>query len=94
MKTNSRQPKRPVEAKTSRTAKRKGDYVQRMVRRQDVINAINSAPELPEKLTSEQVTAMMRCCMEGAAAVDYMLRIAEKKMKIEIRTRVEALYAS
>lgn len=33
MKTNSRQPKRPAEAKTSRTAKRKGDYVQRLVRR-------------------------------------------------------------
>jgi hypothetical protein len=33
MKTNSRKSKRPAEAKTSRTAKRKGDYVQRFVRR-------------------------------------------------------------
>jgi len=33
MKTNSRKPKRPAEAKTTRTAKRKGDYVQRRVRR-------------------------------------------------------------
>ncbi len=33
MKTNSHKPKRPAEAKTSRTAKRKGDYVQRLVRR-------------------------------------------------------------
>jgi hypothetical protein len=32
MKINSRNPKRPAEAKTSRTAKRKGDYVQRRVR--------------------------------------------------------------
>jgi hypothetical protein len=32
MKTNSRQPKRSTEAKTSRTAQRKGDYVQRRVR--------------------------------------------------------------
>ncbi len=31
MKTNSRKSKRPTEAKTSRTAKRKGDYVQRLV---------------------------------------------------------------
>lgn len=31
MKTNSRKPKRPAEAKTSRTAQRKGDYVQRLV---------------------------------------------------------------
>lgn len=33
MKTDSRKPKRPAEAKTSRTAQRKGDYVQRLVRR-------------------------------------------------------------
>ena len=32
MKTNSRKPKRTAEAKTSRTAQRKGDYVQRRVR--------------------------------------------------------------
>lgn len=31
MKTNSHKPKRPVESKTPRTAKRKGDYVQRLV---------------------------------------------------------------
>lgn len=33
MKTNSRQAKRPAEAKTPRTAQRKGDYVQRLVSR-------------------------------------------------------------
>jgi hypothetical protein len=76
------------------SAKRGGGSLERAVRRQDVINAINSAPELPEKLSDAQITGLMRCCMEGAASVDYMLRIAEKKMKIEIRNRVEALYAS
>ena len=33
MKTHSRKSKRPAKAKTSRTAQRKGDYVERMVSR-------------------------------------------------------------
>lgn len=45
MKTNSRQPKRPTEAKTSRTAQRKGDSVQRRVRmrrtNEDISNDIS-----------------------------------------------------
>jgi len=50
MKTNARKSKRPAEAKTSRTAKRKGDYVQRRVRLWGVdFHEVNGAP-LPENV--------------------------------------------
>lgn len=69
MKTNSRQPKRPTEAKTSRTAKRKGDYVQRRVRRSGTAEMFSNVSEIPIKEARRLLRAVNR---RGATSLAYL----------------------
>jgi hypothetical protein len=96
MKTNSRKPAAKSKRKPSERSGGRAVVVRRVVRRQDVMTAINSASGLLPKgeLNGGQIALLMRCCMEGAASVEHMLRLAEGTMKAQIRINVEKLYAS
>jgi len=63
-----------------------------MVRRSDVLAAVTAATELAVKPSPSQIVATMRLIMDGNVdGIWWMMRLAEKRLKLEILEKIAAL---